>query len=105
MEHVEIPIYGTTANILNATSRVVKTLTFGQLNVGEVPPECVASVPGRVSFGNIIVQGDLELYKKIPELFYDGKCYYGVLPMEQLTEDTFECRIDYYENKLQILVK
>lgn len=105
ISHVEIPMYSTAANILNATSRIVKTLTCDLLDAGEVDPYCIASVPGKVTYDNIIVQGNLELYKKIPELFADGKCYYGVLPMEQLTEDTFKCGIDYYVDKLQILVK
>lgn len=52
---------------------------------------------GRISYNNIIVEGNLKLGVKVPYAEIDGYKFYGILPIEELDIGIFECAVDYYE--------
>lgn len=99
---VEIADHTIVGALYNTISDIVSPL----INIGEVPPIRVYSVPGRGQFTDLVVSGDMPLDRKVDIVdSKNNKKYCGVGVREQLSDGTWLCYVDYVENNyVQVVV-
>lgn len=101
IDEIEVGIHNSVSRTYNTISSVLHGTSFGMLDLGELPPDFHATIPGKTNFSNCVVEGDLQLWDGVTlpikkySIVQDGLSYDGVMPIEKLGENVYECCVDY----------